>query len=327
MKKFISIVMALAMLLTVLVIPASAAVKVEKKEFTYQSSDPAYQIHAISWKPAKGEIKGVIQFSHGISEYIDRYDSMARWFVNQGYAVYGNDHIGHGQSVTKQHPLGDTGALNGDGEVYVKDTKKLTDIAKKENPGVPYFLFGHSMGSFIARNYVAEYGDELDGVIFCGSGQFPDEALEGIGTTVEYIGLIQNGDTLDKAVATIMGQGSTSWLSVNKKNQEDYAADPLCGQALTVKSYGQAAEMIGEACSPETIGECPQDLPIFFISGSKDPVGLYGVGFKQAVNAYSKDHTNVTSKLYEGYKHEIHNDDCKLEVYRDILNFVQSNTK
>ncbi|MGN0446450.1 MAG: alpha/beta fold hydrolase [Acutalibacteraceae bacterium] len=328
MKKVLSILMALAMVLSLAAVPSSAAGNVAKKEFTYQSYDENYTIHAISWKPADGKIKGVIQFAHGVAEYIDRYDSMARWFVDQGYAVYGNDHVGHGQSVTKEHPLGDIGSKNENGQTFVEDCKTLTGIAKKENPGKPFFLFGHSMGSFIARRYAAQYGNELDGLILCGSGQIPAETCKKLGQGLTYIGMTQTDDKLDNAVKVLMGAaGSTDWLSVNQENRDKYEADPLCGFPLTVQSYGETIELLADASSPATIGKAPKDLPIFFISGSKDPVGLYGVGFNQAVAAYRKGHTKVSSKLYEGYKHEIHNDDCKLEVYQDILQFIQSNMK
>jgi len=261
-----------------------------------------------------------------MAEYIDRYDSMARWFASRGYAVYGNDHIGHGLSVTPNHPLGDLGGRNQDGEIFVKDVKTLSDMAKKENPGKPFYLFGHSMGSFIGRCYAAEYGDSLTAAIFCGSGMVPPETCEKLGEAIEHVGMIQPENKFDQAVADIMAvTGSTDWLSVNQKNQDDYKADPLCGFAFTIRGYGQSLELIAESCDPETIGETPKDLPMFFISGSKDPVGLYGVGFNAMVNAYTKDHTKVSSKLYEGYKHEIHNDDCKDEVYADILAFIQAN--
>ena len=130
-----------------------------------------------------------------MAEYIDRYDSMARWFASRGYAVYGNDHIGHGLSVTPKHPLGDLGGRNQDGEIFVKDVKTLSDMAKKENPGKPFYLFGHSMGSFIGRCYAAEYGDSLTAAIFCGSGMVPPETCEKLGEAIEHVGMTRQSLT------------------------------------------------------------------------------------------------------------------------------------
>ena len=124
-----------------------------KEEFTFPSVVGDADIHAVSWKP-EGPVKAVLQLVHGMAEYIDRYDGMARWFAERGIAVYGNDHLGHGLSVNDKYPLGYFGTKNQNAFVFRDDAKQLTDIAKEQNPGVPYVLFGHSMGSFVARIYL-----------------------------------------------------------------------------------------------------------------------------------------------------------------------------
>ena len=135
-----------------------------KEEFTFPSVVGDADIHAISWKP-EGPVKAVMQIIHGMAEYIDRYDGMARWFAEHGVAVYGNDHLGHGLSVNDKYPLGYFGTNNDKGFVFRDDAKQLTDIAKEQNPGVPVVLFGHSMGSFVARTYIAKYGDGLKAAV------------------------------------------------------------------------------------------------------------------------------------------------------------------
>ncbi len=303
---------------------------VTKEEFLYRSTVRDCDIHAISWKPKGKTPKAVIQFVHGMAEYIDRYDSMARWFAEQGYAVYGNDHIGHGQSVNENYPLGYFGTENYQGVVFVEDVYTLTDLAKKENPGVPFFLFGHSMGSFVTRVYLSRYGKELDGAVICGTAG-ANPAID-LAITIGKALCKRKGKAPGKLLNKLAFAGwnkktshrtNFDWLSKDKVNVDEYIDDPLCGFLFSNQGFLDLFTLNKYIFDDEVIENTPEDLPLFFIAGTGDPVGSYGKGVKEVVKAYKKTGHNVSKKLYKGDRHEIHNDLDKIEVYHDIQAFAE----
>ena len=141
------------------------------KEAYYNSSTGKNLIRALIWHDDKETPIGVFQIAHGVCEHIGRYDDFARFLASNGFVVCGNDHLGHGKSVNSLAELGYTTEENGDVRM-VDDMHILTRIMKKRYPELPYFLFGHSMGSFAARIYAADFGEELAGAIFCGTVRF-----------------------------------------------------------------------------------------------------------------------------------------------------------
>ena len=147
-----------------------------KSEFYYPSCDGVNQLHCVLWEP-DGEVKGVLQISHGMVEYIERYEYFATQLTNAGYVVVGNDHLGHGETAKIDDDLGYFCPSNMS-ETVVADLYEVTRFAKKNYPNVPYFLFGHSMGSFMARRYIMTYGNELDGVIISGTGNQSGSVLK-----------------------------------------------------------------------------------------------------------------------------------------------------
>ena len=143
----------------------------KKVEFTYPSHDGKTQIHAICWEPDE-KPSAVLQISHGMVEYIDRYDEFAAFLTRQGYVVVGNDHLGHGKSVQDDSWLGYFAEKEGN-KVVLRDIHRLRLMTQKRFPDVPYFILGHSMGSFIARNYLCRYGSGIDGAVIAGTGMQP----------------------------------------------------------------------------------------------------------------------------------------------------------
>ncbi len=300
-----------------------------KEEFTFPSVVGDADIHAISWKP-EGPAKAVLQLVHGMAEYIDRYDGMARWFAEHGIAVYGNDHLGHGLSVNDKYPLGYFGTNNDKGFVFRDDAKQLTDIAKEQNPGVPVVLFGHSMGSFVARTYIAKYGDGLKAAVICGTaGPNPAIGAAKLATAL----FTKTSPHADGKIMNSLAFGSYNkrtdkrtgfdWLSVNEKNVDVYIDDPLCGFLFSNQGFRDLITLNDYICQDECIAGAPADLPLFFIAGSEDPVGEYGKGVQWTYEAYQKGHTDVQMKLYEGKRHEIHNEEDGEVVYQDVLNFIE----
>ena len=140
-----------------------------KKDAYFLSSTGINKIHCIIWQDTEKEPKGIFQIAHGVAEHIERYDEFARVLVNEGYIVCGNDHLGHGKSVESEDDLGFFAEEDGDVRM-VDDMHILHNIMIKKYPSLPYYLFGHSIGSFCARVYAASFGFELSGLILCGTG-------------------------------------------------------------------------------------------------------------------------------------------------------------
>lgn len=305
-----------------------------REDFTFTSTTGDLDVHAISWKPEDGKIKCVLQLVHGMAEHMGRYDEMARYFAERGFAVYGSDHIGHGESVNKHYPLGYFGKENKAGRVFVDDAELLTAIAKHENPGVPFVLFGHSMGSFVARAYSAIYGNELDAVIYCGTGG-PPTVMAPIISLVAVplsIGFGKRKAKLMNKLSFLTYNGKTDkrtvfdWLSVNTDNVDKYIDDPLCGFCFSKRGFYDLTTLLQFVSRKSTFKMIPKDLPILMIAGTDDPVGEYGLAIKR-IYALLKftGHKKVEKKLFEGSRHEIHNEKNNEEVYKTIYKFIEKN--
>ena len=142
--------------------------EIVRKEYSFKSATGLSDVYARSWAPAdKDSVKAIFQITHGMAEHGERYARFAKRLCEHGYAVFAQDHIGHGKSVESDDDLGYFGEKDGWRD-FVIDCRTLTDIAREEYPGKPVVFFGHSMGSFIARNYTAKYND-VQAAIYCGT--------------------------------------------------------------------------------------------------------------------------------------------------------------
>ncbi len=153
----------------------SERIEIMKKEFYYPSKDGLTQIHAIEWVP-ETEVRGILQIAHGMVEFIDRYDRFATFMASQGFYVVGNDHLGHGKSVTDESQFGYFAKHDGN-LCVIGDMQQLREDTQKKYPEVPFFLLGHSMGSFLARQFIEIYGEGLAGAIIMGTGYQPMSLL------------------------------------------------------------------------------------------------------------------------------------------------------
>ncbi|MEE0981707.1 MAG: alpha/beta fold hydrolase [Acutalibacteraceae bacterium] len=307
--------------------------KVIRKEYTYPSVTGVADIFARSWAPENGEIKAVFQLAHGMAEHGERYEEMAAYLCEQGYAFIMNDHVGHGRSINSDDDLG---YFNGDknkaGIGFVEDVHKLTLMAKKEF-NKPVILMGHSMGSFVARHYVTKYASDIEGAIFCGTaGPNPAagagilvasliEKVKGPKFKSEFI----NGLAFGAYNKRFEGRTAFDWLSVNKENIDKYIDDKYCGFLFTLSGYKNLFEILQFISTPDAFSKTPKDLPMYLIAGAEDPVGMYGKGVKTVYDKFVQTgHKNVSIKLYDGLRHEIHNEDERFTVYADIAKWCDS---
>ena len=302
----------------------------QKEEFTVDSRDGITKLHAVRYIP-DGEIKGILQIVHGMAEYAERYEHAAKWFAQKGFVVTGLDMLGHGKSVL---PDGQFGYFckQDPATVVVRDVHRLKKMTQERFPGVPYFIWGHSMGSFILRNYMFRYGTGIDGAIVCGTGSKP-EAFVRFGLLLVKLQEIFLGE---RHVATMLSniafgnpkkipEGHKSdWLCTDAEETQKYDNDPLCGFTFTVNGYRTLLTLVHRINDKKLVSQMPKELPVFIISGSEDAVGDCGKGVTYVYDQYKElGMKDVTLKLYKGYRHEIHNEPIKEEVFSDMLGWME----
>lgn len=305
-----------------------------KKEFTFPSVSGLADIHAASYLPQSGEIKAVIQVAHGMAEHLERYEKFAAYLCEKGIALYINDHLGHGKSIKSKNELGYFGQKDG-WKNFVEDCHKLSLIVKNENPQKPFFFFGHSMGSFVARAYSLKYAGEIKGAVFCGTSGPNPAAGAGIALT-NIIAKIKGDHYRSKLIDKIgfgaynskfEGRTAFDWLSRDNEEVDKYIADPLCGYLFTAYGYRDLFSILNYVSSKEWFSSLSKELPVLMISGAMDPVGEYAKGV-QKVEKMLKDagKKNLETILYPDARHEILNESACFEaVCQDVVSFVEAN--
>lgn len=298
----------------------------------WYDSKGAGKIHACRWTP-EGETKAVVQIVHGIAEFVERYDDFANYLTGLGFAVVAEDHMGHGQSINGD---GIQGYFHGGWFTAVADTMQLLEDTKKAYPNVPYILFGHSMGSFMARTILCKYPDSgIAAAVICGTAWQPAFALPALIKVIEAMNK-KMGETTPNQKLNDMVFGSYNgkvehprtshdWLSRDNKIVDAYIAHPLCG---FVPSGGLLRDMMQGIYfieQKENLNAMRKDLPVFFIAGGDDPVGSYGKGVHQAAEAFRKaGMADVSVRIYPLCRHEILNEINKEEIYEDVVAWINS---
>ena len=300
-----------------------------KNEFFFPSRDGVTQIHVIEWIP-EGEPIGVLQICHGMVEHINRYDEFASFIAANGFYVVGHDHLGHGQSIVSKEKLGYFRHPDGN-EVVLSDIQQLRVRTQEKYPKLPYFMMGHSMGSFLLRQYLGLYSGGLAGAIIMGTGNQPSVILIGGMAVCKVISLFKGWDYRSKfvngmAVGAYQKKMGRGWLTKDVEIQEKYSKDPLCGFIFTVNAYFHMFRGMFLMNMQEKEGRAAKELPLFFVAGAEDPVGEAGKGVEKVVKHYrDSGYQNVQMKLYPNDRHEILNELDKEVVFQDILNFLRGN--
>ena len=309
---------------------------VKKIEFTFDSRDGMTKIHAVRWIP-EGKVLCILQVVHGMAEYIERYEALAQYLGEKGILVTGDDHLGHGKSVGADGTYGYF-CEQDPATVVVRDVHRLKKMTQEEYPGVPYVILGHSMGSFIARNYLFKYGTGIQGAVICGTGSQPKALVKvcKLQAAVQslFLGSKHTAKLMDKLAFGNYNQKIADaktpfdWLCTDKAVVDAYMEDNLCGFTFTVNGFQTLFTLIDRLNQEENLLLMPKELPVYFIAGDKDPVGNYGEGVKKAFEDFKQaGMERISIKLYPGDRHELLNEKDKYKVYEDLYPWIMERVK
>lgn len=310
---------------------------ITRKEYSAPSKSGVADVYARMWLP-EGEPKAIMQIAHGMAEHGERYEAFAKYLCEKGFAVLVDDHVGHGKSVKSDDDLGYFGE-NGGWDAFVEDERALTEKVKKEYPDTPIVFFGHSMGSFIAREYIRRYGkdERIRAAVICGtSGKNPASgiAVKLAGAIAKVKGSRYRSKFINSvAFGTYNGRirnarTAFDWLTRDEKIVDEYIADKYCGFLFTAAGYKDLFTVLDTVSGKDWYSGVTNDLPLMVVSGEEDPVGTYGKGIKQVYNdLIQSGQKDVTLRLYPGMRHEILNEHGKEKVYEDIAVWALSKIK
>ena len=300
----------------------------ERKDFTLISESDNLTLHGTVYEP-NGEIKGIFQILHGMGEYRQRYDELMRFFAENGFIAACHDHRGHGDSVRADGDLGYFYETKS--KAIVEDSAQVTKYLQAQYPNLPVVLFGHSMGSMIARCYLQKYDTLVCGAIICGSPA--KNSFTGVAIALtKCIALFKGDHHRSKMLAYLStGKGNDNfpdepkgaWLSRNRKNIDEFYSHPKGKFGFTCNGFENLFRLMKNTYTPKAYRVQNPKLPIFFVSGGDDAVLGSEKQWLAAMEMLKKaGYTNVTGKLYKGLRHEIHNELENAEPLADLLGFA-----
>lgn len=300
--------------------------------FRIHAEDGA-DIFVYRWLPEEEmSPKAIVQISHGMAEHAARYEDFARALVEAGFAVYANDHRGHGRTAGSLDNVGYFADEDG-WNLVVEDMRNLTNHIKEAHPDIPVFLFGHSMGSLLSRCYTFQYADEIRGAILSGTGGDPG-LLGKLGILIAKIEIAIRGRKARSPLMTRLSFGRFNnafkpnrtefdWLSRDPDQVDKYVADPFCGGVFTAGFFLDMLSGLRDANDPANIGRTPKNLPMYIFSGEKDPVADKTRGVKKLYELYKKlGIEKVRLKFYKDGRHEMLNETNKERVYSDVIDWL-----
>lgn len=290
--------------------------------------DESIPIHLTLWHP-DGEVRGIVQLAHGMAEHIERYDALARTLADHGFLTAGYNHRGHG----KECPAEKLGffALHDGWEKIIGDMHAVMQHVKALHPHAPFILLGHSMGSFAAREVALRYGKELSGLVLSGTGAYPHALCKAGAFLAGLFPRKKPAPLLDKIVFSgnnkpfAPARTPFDWLSRDERQVDAYIADPRCGFVFTGSAYRDFFQGLERLTHRERLAAMPQTLPIYLLSGNRDPVGQMGAGVIRTAEAYKQAGlTRVTVQLYPDGRHEMFNEINRDEVLTQLLHWLDT---
>ena len=303
------------------------------KKGTFLSSDNKTDVAYYIFENKKVKTKAVLQISHGMQDYILRYRDLIDVLNNAGIVVCGNDDLGHG--FTSKCAETDGFFANKKGYKFVvQDLHTMTLIAKEKYKNIPFFMLGHSMGSFFARYYAYLYKDELNGLILEGTSGRVFGTTFGI-LLAKLIGAVKGGKSGCKTIEKTMLKGYAKyiddvktfkeWVTSDEIKLKEYENDNRCNFRFSVSAYKDMLTVLKFVNTKKCVKGTRRNLPIFLVSGAKDPVGAYGVGVCEVYSMFEKQkQVDLQLKLYSDARHELHNEkpNVRREFSEDVAFWI-----
>lgn len=305
---------------------------VQTDSFRFQSADGHTPVFVRSWLPADGRVSFVVQIAHGMVDFADRYDGFARFLCRNGAAVYANDHLGHGHTTPEGEPFGYFGTPNGDAMV-VDDMHQLAQVARERHPDLPFFLFGHSMGSLLARDYAVKYGSTDTGLIF--SGTSGANSLTGLVRLLARVGFCFGRRRKPAKLLSSLAFSSyndrvpnprtpNDWLTRNEAVVDAYCANPWNSFQFTGQAAYDLATLTDRVSGLKWAQALPKGPAYLLMSGGMDPVGDYGRGVNEVFGWMQEAGLpDVQMRIYREARHELTNEINRQEVFDDVLSWIR----
>ena len=300
-----------------------------EENIVFESRDMKNKIHAKQWNPV-GEAKAILVLVHGMNEHIARYEEMAEYFCSQGFIVTALDHLGHGKTGEAQGEFGYFAAQDA-ATVLVRDVHRLKKLVQEKYPGLPVFIFGHSMGSIIVRNYISRYGTGIKGAVIMGN--LDRSTLYAVSSLIfiRLIALFKGWHYKSRLVAAMAltrnkrGPRQFPLLSHRPEIMEEHMNDKYCVFEFTLNGYYAVTEMLRRNRDKKLLSKIPEALPILMLDGGEDQFGDYGEAPKRIEKLY-KDMglKNVKSKIFPNDAHEVYNEEDRFEAFDDMVRFMNS---
>jgi len=299
-------------------------------EFTYLSADGVHNIYAREWKP-DGTPRAVLQIVHGVAEHMGRYDRAARFFAGCGFAVCGEDHLGHGRTAAGKYGYF---APQKGWDLVVRDVARLREIQGEKYPGIPYIMLGHSMGSFLTRTHLIRWPGMVDAAVLSGTGQEP-APLVAFGKGLAGALCALRGPDYVSGLIYELSLGAynrhfrpnrtpSDWLSRDEGEVDAFLRDPMCMFKPTVSMFRDMMGGLQFIGRPSNLARMDEDVPVYFFSGDRDPVGSMGRGVRRVAAMFRRAGCrDAAVRLYPGGRHEMLNEINRLEVMEDLLAWLE----
>ncbi|SKB96946.1 Lysophospholipase, alpha-beta hydrolase superfamily [Lachnospiraceae bacterium] len=300
--------------------------------FTIDSRDGKTKLHCEKLVPS-GKVRAILIVAHGMNEYFDRYHEMSEFLEGEGILVAGLDHLGHGHTAEAQGESGYFADRDG-ATVLVRDVHRLKKTIESDYPGVPVFVMGHSMGSFIIRNYINVYGRGIKGAILMGSGWRSVCEVKAGRILAKFMGKIKGRHSRSLFLTALIMKkygesfpvedGPLGWICSIPDIRNEFEVDPLRGDDFTIGAYNDLIDLALRAEDFRRASMIPSELPLLLLSGEDDPVGDFGKGVEQTAQFYrNAGIRDVIVKLYKGNRHEVYHDRDRYASFMDIIHFME----
>lgn len=306
----------------------------KKEKIQFPSSLKGKTIHAMVIKP-KNKVIGLVQIIHGFAEHIGRYEDFMCYLAQQGYVVFGDDHLGHGLTAETVDNLSDVGSYHAL-QPILEDEKELNHIIRSQySSDLPCIMLGHSMGSLILRGLLGKYPEICDKAIIMGTGDMSPFLLKIFAGILNLYKIFRPGEYRSKLINYLgIGKNNSSfknkkgkndWLANNPDNLVRYNEDVLCGSPGSLHTFYFLYQIMTLIRQESHLEKMNLDLPVLFVSGKEDAFGDFGKGVNKVKKMFEdQGMKNISCKLYPNMRHEILNEKKSAIVYEDLLNFISN---